>query len=138
MSIEIPESSPGQEETLQSVLVVEDDEAVGDLLVQILKSETPYVVLLVTDAMQALETVKAIKPNLFILDYHLPGIDGAELHDRLHAIKGLETVPTLMMSARPPSRQVIQQRHLTFLRKPFELTAILKTIASLLSQQEQS
>ncbi|HEV2583848.1 MAG TPA: response regulator, partial [Ktedonobacteraceae bacterium] len=138
MSIEMPETPSSQEKSLQIILVVEDDEAIGDLLVQILKSETPYVTLLVTDAMQALETVKSIKPGLFILDYHLPGINGVELHDRLHAIKGLETVPTLMMSARAPARQAIGQRHITLLRKPFELATILKAISSLLDPQEES
>ena len=86
-------------EIIQTVLLVEDDEDVGAFIAQVLKEERPYVVLHMTDGAHALEAVGSIKPNLFILDYRLPGFDGLELYDRLHAISGLEMVPALIMSA---------------------------------------
>lgn len=133
MPEEVTEASSADGEALKVILIVEDDEAIGDLLVQVLKSEAPYTVLLAADATQALETVKSIKPNLYILDYHLPGIDGLELHDRLHAIEGLEAISTLMVSSHSPSRQTMQQRRITYLKKPFELSDILRAIESLLT-----
>jgi DNA-binding NtrC family response regulator len=133
MADEAAESSSVEGKTPAVILIVEDDEAIGDLLVQVLKSETPYLALLATDAAQALERVKAVKPNLFILDYHLPGIDGLELHDRLHAIEGLEEVPTLMISSHSPGRQAMKQRQITFLKKPFELVDVLNSVEALLS-----
>lgn len=138
MSREAEEHPSGQEDELHTILVVEDDEAIGDLLLQALKSETSHAVLLVTNAAQALEAIESIKPHLFILDYHLPGIDGIELCDRLHAVNGLESVPTLMLSAQAPSRQALQQRKISFLKKPFDLVTLLKATATLLAQQEAS
>ncbi len=117
---------------IQTILLVEDDEDIGEFITQALKDETPHAVLHVTDAAHALEAVNSIKPSLFILDFQIPGIDGFELHDRLHAIKDLETVPTLMISADAPSRKEMQQRHIVFLKKPFDLNELFDLIEKLL------
>ncbi len=131
------ETTPNGKTTLYTLLIVEDDESIGELLTQTIKSETPYAVLLATDAIQALKVVEAFKPSLYILDYHLPGIDGLELHDRLHSIQGLETVPSLMMSSHSPPRQAIRERQITFLKKPFDLADLLDSIEKLLAQDHQ-
>jgi CheY-like chemotaxis protein len=78
--------------------------------------------------------VHSITPSLVILDYHLPGIDGLDLADRLRANQGLESVPILMISANPPSRKALQQHGITFLAKPFDLTALLKAVEQLLGK----
>lgn len=130
------ESTTNEEKSIQTLLLVEDDEDIGEFIVQILKDETPYSTLHVTDAAQALEAVRSIKPNLFILDYHLPGIDGLELSDRLHSIEGLEATPTLMLSAHPPSLKELRQRQIMLLKKPFDLSDLLKSIEKLLPKQE--
>jgi CheY-like chemotaxis protein len=127
-----PEShSPASPKPL-TILVVEDDEAIGDFLQLVITGETPHAVLLTTDATQALEAVETIIPGLFILDYQLPGINGLELYDRLHAIKGLETVPALMISSNRLSNADLQHRQIAFLRKPFELAKLLQIIERLL------
>lgn len=73
-----------------------------------------------------------IKPNLLILDYFLPGINGLELSERLHAINGLEAVPTMMMSAMLPTQEVAQ-RGLLGIQKPFDLDIFLDMITHLLA-----
>ena len=65
--------------------------------------------MLATDGLDALRMVEGIKPGLFVLDYHLPGMNGIELYDRLHAIETLADVPALMISARLP-RQELDRR----------------------------
>ena len=121
-------------EVIQTILLVEDDEDVGVFIAQVLKEERPYVVLHMTDGAHTLEVVGSIKPNLFILDYRLPGFDGLELYDRLHAIPGLEMVPALMMSATYPSQKEIQKRHISFLTKPFEISDLLAVVDELLAK----
>lgn len=114
-----------------AILVVEDDQEIGRLLVQVLANETPYQVLLAPDALQALETVKTQTPRLLILDYFLPGMNGIALYDQLHSMHTLSNVPALIMSASLPWRD-IQQRHLAYLSKPFELDELLQIVDELL------
>ena len=134
------EGAADREVNTQVILVVEDEETISDFIVRVLEEETPYKALSVANAIQALELVEVIKPDLFMLDYQLPGINGLELFDRLHAMQGLEAVPALMFSADAFSEKALQQslqeRHITFLMKPFELDYLLQVVENLLNPQE--
>ena len=75
--------------------------------------ETFHQPLLVTNGFQTLQVIHDITPDLSLLDYHLPGMNGLELYNHLHAVKGLEEVPTIMVSAR--SRLHLIRLHLSLL-----------------------
>ncbi|GAC1568318.1 MAG: hypothetical protein NVS3B14_17150 [Ktedonobacteraceae bacterium] len=135
MTSDMSEDTANNAASIQTIFIVEDDDAISDFLVRLIEQETSYKALHATDATQALHAVSSIKPSLFILDYHLPGIDGLELHDRLHSIKGLETVPTLMVSATFPSRRALQERQILFIKKPFELSDLLNAIEKVVARQ---
>ena len=109
------------------ILVVEDDEAIGTLLVQLLAQETCYQALLAADGFEALNMVREVKPDLFILDYQLPSMNGIQLYDRLHIISQLEKVPAILLSARLP-RYEVEKRSLIGLGKPFDLDELLETV----------
>jgi DNA-binding response OmpR family regulator len=109
------------------ILVVEDDEAIGALLIQFLAQETCYQALWVANSFEALNVVREIKPDLFILDYQLPVMNGIQLYDQLHVISQLENVPAILLSARLP-RYEVEKRSLIGLGKPFELDDLLETI----------
>ena len=116
---------------VKTILVVEDDTDIGMLIDAVISAETSYQTLWVTDGLQALKVVQDIKPDMFLLDYFLPLMDGIELYDRLHALKELETIPTVMMSARLPTKE-IEKRKILGLKKPFELQELLDMIEGLL------
>lgn len=116
---------------IKTVLVVEDDTGIGTFLVQAILQETHYHALLVSDGFQALKAVTSIKPDLFILDYQLPRMNGIELYDHLHSTKSLEHIPALIISARLP-KQEIEKRKLISMSKPLELDEFLQTVERLL------
>ena len=128
------EVAPGKESGTRVILIVEDEETISDFIVRFLEEETPYRALSVLNAMQAIELVDVIKPDLFILDYQMPGINGLELFDRLHATKGLEAVPALIFSANKIPLKALQERHIPFLMKPFDLDDLLKMVEKLLAR----
>lgn len=122
---------------LKTVLVVEDDEDLGSLIMEVLQEEgahhqPPVRAILATDSLRALELMSTITPNLLLLDYYLPRMNGLDLYDRLHAMEGLEQVPAIFMSANPPVRE-IEKRHLISVRKPFNLEDLWNTMNKLLA-----
>jgi DNA-binding response OmpR family regulator len=117
--------------SIKTIILVEDDTTIAELLVQMITQETSHQVFAVPDGPQALELVRNIKPQLLILDYWLPTIHGIELYDRLHNTEGLEGVPTIMLSVNAPLRE-INQRQIIYMRKPFDMYKLLEAIHKLL------
>ncbi|MFL5667669.1 MAG: response regulator [Ktedonobacteraceae bacterium] len=125
------EDPRGDDVSVKTVLVVEDDTGIGNFLVQAILQETPYQAMLVADGFQAIKAVTNIRPSLFILDYQLPRMNGIELYDQLHSTRGLEHIPAMVISARLP-RQEIEKRKIIAMSKPLELDDFLNTIEKLL------
>ena len=118
--------------TTDTILLVEDDASIGDVLLHVLKNETSYHVVLATNSIEAFHLIHQVKPCLFLLDYHLPGMNGLDLYDHLHVMKGLEAIPALFMSANIP-RQEAEKRHVLVLHKPFDIDDLLQTIEKLVT-----
>jgi DNA-binding response OmpR family regulator len=114
------------------IFVVDDDEQIGLLLTQLIHQETPHHAWHHTTASQTLQAISTQTPHLLILDYDLPYMNGLELHDRLHALERLRTVPTLLISAIKPPMEEVRKRAITFLAKPLDLLELLGAIRRLL------
>lgn len=80
----------------QSILVVEDDPKIVNLLRLYLEREG-YSVLAVGDGRSAVEAAERAHPALIILDLMLPQMDGIEVTRRLRATSD---IPILMLTAR--------------------------------------
>src|SRR3989440_7269960 len=120
---------------VKTVFIVEDDEAIGALLVQVIEQETSYQAVLAPDGFQALKMLRTVKPDLLILDYGLPDMNGLEFYDTIHAVKALEHLPVLIVSAETTRIQKeVKARQLSQLKKPFELTHLLEAIERLSSR----
>lgn len=132
MQYEDQHTHPDPDNSTKTILVVEDDEGIGPVLVDVLSQETMYKAIWVPDGLQALQLVKAIKPALLITDYWLPYINGIELYDRLHAMPDFSTTPAIIISAYLPEKD-IRERHLDAISKPFELDELLDTVEKLIA-----
>jgi DNA-binding response OmpR family regulator len=120
---------------VKMVFIVEDDEAIGELLVQAIEQETSYQAVLASDGFQALKMLRTVKPDLLILDYGLPDMNGLEFYDTIHAVKALKHLPVLIVSAETARIQKeIKERQLPQLQKPFDLANLLQAIERLFSQ----
>ena len=119
-------------DAMKLILIIEDNAQIGETLVRAISEETAHQALLVPDGAHALEIVKTHRPDLIILDYHLPRMNGLEVYDRLHAIKELEHVPTILSTA-GVLQYDIQDRNLIGISKPVDLNKLLNIIEELLS-----
>ena len=114
-------------QTEKTVLIVEDDEDIGLFLVQCIVHETPFRALLVTNGSDALQEIRTTQPSLFLLDYHLPGMNGIELYDQLQGLELGKNIPVIMISATLPYHEVAR-RHMIGMKKPIDLDVLLQTI----------
>jgi CheY-like chemotaxis protein len=119
-----------------SILVVEDDENVGEFLQQAIDEYTPYHTTVVHDGTRALEKAQQIQPCLLLLDYKLPGINGLEVYDRLQSMEETRGVPAIMMSATLPTEE-LQSRGIYQLRKPMDKGNVIRMITHALATFEE-
>src|SRR5947209_7582948 len=117
---------------VKTILVVEDDEALGAFFMETVVEETPYHAFLATRGKQALKVVDEFTPHLLLLDYTLPDMNGLELYDQLCTRRELEHLPAIMVSAHCPWQEA-RDRNMICIQKPVELNALLKTIDKLLA-----
>lgn len=121
-------------ETIKTIILVEDDPSIGAFLVEAIAQETPYRAIVASDSKNALQLVRHNKPDLFVLDYGLPGMNGIELYDRLHLSQEFASIPAILITANRylPQKQIRERQLITFL-KPFDLDSFLATIETLLT-----
>jgi two-component system response regulator (stage 0 sporulation protein F) len=129
---------PPAAQTLRSssILIVEDDENVGEFLQQTIDEYTPYQTTVVQDGFDALERARQIQPCLLLLDYKLPGMNGLEIYDHLQSMKETQDVPTIMMSASLPVAE-LQRRGIYQLRKPMDIGNVIRMITHALATYEE-
>ena len=112
----------------KTVLVVEDDPAVLDLLEDALEDEG-YRVRRAEDGVEALEAIQRELPSLVVADVHLPRLDGGQLVRRLRDVN----VPVLLLSADP---NWARTPGVAFVPKPFDLDHLLTVVARLLADED--
>ncbi len=82
----------------QTILVIDDDEVLGRVLVRVLAREG-FAVRHALTVQQGVDQFKECRPALAILDLCLPDGDGVELARELHALDA--TCPMVLMTAYP-------------------------------------
>jgi CheY-like chemotaxis protein len=119
----------------KTILIVDDDGDIAAVLAEAITMETPHRAVVASSAAQVSRLVQRVKPDLLILDYHLPGLNGIELYDWLHTDPLFENIPALLLTAsqKMPHRE-ITQRQIIGIGKPIELDEFLATIHRLLDE----
>ncbi len=119
----------------ERILVIEDDQAILKLLQRGLTYEG-YTVDLATDGHSGLILARDHTPDLVILDWMLPGMDGLEVCHRLR-IGG--SIPILMLTAKdqvPDRIQGLDAGADDYMVKPFNLDELLARVRALLRRTQ--
>ena len=110
--------------TGRSVLVVDDEPYIVDLVTDLLEGEG-YRVRRAHDGIAALEEVDRATPDLVVADVMMPRLDGFALAARLRE----RGVPTILMSAAVPAPN---EPGFVFIAKPFDIDRLLAEVARIL------
>jgi len=117
------------------VLVVEDDDAIAQVLTRSLRMEG-YEVRVAEDGIVALEQAHGFLPDLVVLDLGLPGLDGLEVARELR--KRDDDVPILVLTARDAVESRVEGLDAgadDYLVKPFERQELLARLRALLRRR---
>lgn len=118
----------------KSILIVEDDVAIRDVLKAVINSETAHQVFIAQSPEIALSMLETVTPNLFLVDYMLPGMNGTEFIEKIRQ-NGYKHTPIVLMSACLFWESADSVR---FLRKPFDLDQFLQVINECLSTSHRA
>jgi two-component system, OmpR family, response regulator MprA len=115
----------------RSILVIDDDKGLQNLLTDFL-AEEGYDIHIAPDGEAALAALNAIKPNLIILDYMMPKMDGLTFIHELERRGMRQNIPILMLSANHRAQeQIVAVRVEGYLAKPFAIADLLEMISDL-------
>lgn len=129
----------GQRIMDRTVLVVDDDRKIVDLVSLYLKKEG-YRVLVAYDGQEALDVARRKQPDLIVLDLLLPEIDGIDV---CRILRSESWVPIIMLTARSTDEDKIQGLQLgadDYVTKPFnprELVARVRTVLRRVAPEEE-
>jgi DNA-binding response OmpR family regulator len=116
---------------MASVVIVEDEQRIRELMARVM-ADQGYHVETTSTAMDGLQAVVKINPDLVILDMGLPDLDGSEL---LKMIRAVSRVPVIVATARGEDRDIIRTLDAgadDYLVKPFSIEQLEARVRAVL------
>jgi CheY-like chemotaxis protein len=115
------------------VLIVEDEYAIADLLEMAL-TDRGYRIVKAANGRQGLECLaQGPVPDLIISDLMMPVLDGAGMLQSIRQTEQHRDIPCIIISSIPEAAVRARiDRYAGFIRKPFQLSALIQLVASVL------
>src|SRR5215468_7021927 len=120
--------------TMTRVLVVEDEQALADLLKYNLEKEG-YRVSMAHDGEEAMVVADEVKPDLVLLDWMLPKAAGIEVCRQLRARHETRNTPIVMLTARDEETDRIRGLDTgadDYVTKPFSMVELLARLRAVM------
>lgn len=114
------------------ILIVDDEPGFTRLLKLNLHHTGRYMAEVVNDSRGAVEAADRFAPDIILLDVMMPGLDGGEVANRIHARPRLRNTPILFLTAAVKKQELAVTRGtiggIPFLAKPIEFQEVIAQI----------
>jgi two-component system OmpR family response regulator len=120
------------------VLVVDDDERILAFFMDLFRSDGRFDARTASTGYDAGLLTERFRPDLIILDYMLPDVNGNIVCDRVRRGEGFENTKILIVSGvvnQDDVRQLLESGADGFLKKPFDLTELMGRVCNLLGME---
>jgi PAS domain S-box-containing protein len=124
-------------ETAPTILVVDDEPAVRELLYYVLL-QAGYRSLMAVDGPTALNMARVHNPDLIILDIMIPGISGLDVTSVLKADEATRDIPIVILSILADEQKAAQLGAEACFSKPFDQDEFIQKVAELLTARKRS
>lgn len=125
------------EQEVRTVLVVEDEGDVAEVLSHSLRREG-FRVLTASEAAEGLTLALSERPDIVLLDVMMPGITGWEMLERMREDDATRRIPVVMVTVLEEPRFVEKAAEYGaagYIQKPFRPEEVLRTIRSVLGRE---
>ena len=126
---------------MRSILVVEDDPGIALSLRYNLEREGGVAVRTAGDGEEGLRLALQERPDLVLLDLHLPGMDGLEVCRQLRRNPATAGVPVIMITARTAESDRVRgldQGADDYVTKPFSVQEVMARVRAVLRRTERA
>jgi CheY-like chemotaxis protein len=116
------------------ILIVDDDPFNLDLLEQELEDEG-YIMERASDGEEALQKVESFAPDIILLDYMMPKMDGIEVVKRLRDDDRHKAIPVILLTAKAAQEDKVRGLDAgadDYVVKPFESVELLARVRSMM------
>jgi DNA-binding response OmpR family regulator len=120
-----------ERQRVPTVLVIDDEDYVADMLASALEIEG-YTVHLAYNGRDGRALAQTLRVDLVIIDIMMPYMNGIALVEELRQLDHTRQVPIILISAGARPRQ--QLPGVQFLPKPFDMDRVLDLVASILAE----
>ena len=120
---------------VKTILIADDEEDLR-LLVQVTLENPSYQILTAVDGCSAVEAISSHIPDLLILDWMMPGLNGCEVVQKLRQRSDTAKIPIVMLSAKDglEARQQMASFDLAgYLVKPFSPLELIQKVRAVLA-----
>lgn len=118
------------------VLIVDDNLEIVEMLEEIIGADKRFDVMSATNGFDAGAATKSFRPDIVLLDYMLPDINGNIVCQRIRADKDLERTRIIIVSGAVDPAEVENLRAAgadDFIRKPFDIQQLIARMVELLA-----
>jgi two-component system phosphate regulon response regulator PhoB len=126
--------SPEKGRVTKTILLA-DDEANLRILVRTTLDVAEYLIIEATDGTTALELTRQQRPDLLVLDWMMPGLNGIDVVQALRQDPTTAHIPIIMLSARGQATDQERGRSMgisAYLVKPFSPLELLRSVQEIL------
>jgi CheY-like chemotaxis protein len=119
---------------MATILVVEDEFGIAEVLASAL-TDAGHNVLTAINGRHGLERLKESQPELVLLDFMMPVLDGPAMVRAMRTDPEARAVPIIIMSSLPESVivEAVSGMYNGFIRKPFRLRVVNEMVNRLLN-----
>lgn len=123
---------------MSRIIVAEDDEIVAEIVRETL-FQAGHAVGVVENGLDALNVIRAKRPDMVILDCSLPGMTGVQIVRQMRIEYDLFNTPVLMLTARTSATDEDLAMYAganEYMRKPFVPTKLVAMVDRLLQEAQ--
>lgn len=112
----------------KKVLVIDDDEAITELL-QIVLGDEGYEVIINNSGERVSDHFTENLPDVILLDFQLPNKNGDTIARSLKMQERTKMIPIIMLSSHPNIKEIAREVRVdNYLSKPFEIDNLLNIV----------